>query len=432
MKNLLIVSPHFPPVNAADMHRVRLSLSFFLDNNWKPYVLCIDPKYIESGEDKLLLETVPRDIPVSKVKALSSNVTKKLGVRNPSLRAIPYLYSKGLEMIKNNSIDLVYFSTTAFHILILGRIWKKKTGIPYVIDMQDPWYSKQNYKENFSNTIKYSFNKWIHKYLEKWTMDEVDGIISVSRDYIDKLKIRYPKLVHIPSKTITFGASDIDFKILSRNSVKNIFFTNKSDSIYGVYVGRGGKDMEFSLKIIFSAFNIGLDTKPDIFSKIKLYFIGTDYAPDDLIAKSIEPIARAFNLENYVDEFPKRIPYFETLKILADSDFLLIPGSNDKQYTASKIYPYIMARKPLLCVFHENSSVVDIINSTNSGRMVTFLDNTEFENYSFDFYTNWLDLLENLSTVPNTDWVKFKPYTAEETTKRQCCLFDEVITNGQN
>ena len=47
-------------------------------------------------------------------------------------------------------------------------------------------------------------------------------------------------------------------------------------------------------------------------------------------------------------------------------------GSDDPGYTASKIYPYILAEKPLLAIFHEESSVVRILQETNAGTVVTF------------------------------------------------------------
>jgi hypothetical protein len=36
MRTLLIVSPHFVPINAPDMQRVRMSLIYFAEFGWKP------------------------------------------------------------------------------------------------------------------------------------------------------------------------------------------------------------------------------------------------------------------------------------------------------------------------------------------------------------------------------------------------------------
>ena len=46
-RNVLIISPYFPPVNAADMQRVRMSLSYFKQYGWDAEVVTVDPRYSE-------------------------------------------------------------------------------------------------------------------------------------------------------------------------------------------------------------------------------------------------------------------------------------------------------------------------------------------------------------------------------------------------
>lgn len=430
MKKVLIVSPCFPPLNTADMQRVRLSLSFYKDNGWQPIVLTIDSQYINGVKDDLLLKTIPKDIKIHKVKAISFNKTSFFGLNNPGIRSIPYLYKKGLEIIRNEDISLVFFSTTSFHVLLLGRLWKRKTNVPYVIDMQDPWYSKIDYSENFNNSLKYRIDRKIHKCLESWTMKRADGIVSVSQTYIDTLKKRYRTLEFKPTRTITFGTSNTDFEVLKNNPQKNNFFSKNSDQIIGVYVGRGGKDMETSLSIIFKALQIGIKESPSVFKKIKLYFIGTNYAPGKLAKKTVEPVADKYKVSEYVEEYPERIPYFETLQILKESDFLIVPGSEDPQYSASKIYPYIMSEKPMISVFHKDSPVIKIISELNCGEYIQFALNSNLNSYSKELYLKFKKVLERIPFVASTDWSMFKKFTSEELTKRQCQLFNEVLTNN--
>ena len=56
MKNVLIISPHFPPVNAPDMQRVRMALPYLKENDWNPIVVAVDEKYVEGFRDTLLNE----------------------------------------------------------------------------------------------------------------------------------------------------------------------------------------------------------------------------------------------------------------------------------------------------------------------------------------------------------------------------------------
>ena len=61
MKIVLITSPCFPPVNAAEHQRVRTALPSLHDNDWHPAILCVDPNFVELLEDSYLLQTTATD-----------------------------------------------------------------------------------------------------------------------------------------------------------------------------------------------------------------------------------------------------------------------------------------------------------------------------------------------------------------------------------
>ncbi len=126
---MLIVSPHFPPTNAPDMQRIRTSLPDFVRFGWEPIVLAVRP---EAGQvlEPLLSETVPQAVRVEWVRPLPRLVTNLVRVRNSTIRALPALYAKGARLIKTESIDLVYFSTSMFFCMPLGRIWRRQFGVP--------------------------------------------------------------------------------------------------------------------------------------------------------------------------------------------------------------------------------------------------------------------------------------------------------------
>jgi len=410
------------------MQRVRMSLPYFAEFGWKPVVLTVAPEYVEGVKDPLLLETIPSDIPIRRVSALPVRWTRKVGLGNVGLRAFPFLYQAGAEMIKKYNVDLVYFSTTMFPTMVLGRLWKNRFDVPYVLDMQDPWLSDY-YKDKpkSQRPPKYWLSHMLNRLLEPLTMRRVDALISVSEAYTDTLRKRYPWITPKMCITLPFGASDQDFRILKEHVPKNTYFQAGDGHLHGVYVGRGGHDMATALRIIFGALRIGLEKSPELFGKVRLYFIGTDYATDDRAKKTIEPIAVEYELVEYVEEYPYRISYFDALEMLCQADFLIIPGSDDPQYTASKIYPYILARKPLMAVFHRQSSVVNLLRTTKAGSVVEFTESRNLEEQMIELCQIWKDILERLPFSPETDWEIFEPYTAREMTRKQCAVFDSIL-----
>jgi hypothetical protein len=422
MPSVLIVSPHFPPIDAADMHRVRLSLPYFRTFGWEPIVLAVDPRYVEGTCETLLLETIPQDISVVRVRALSTGWTRKLGLGNIALRALPYLYAAGARILQRGKIDLVYFSTTAFPAPILGRLWKRRFATPFVVDVQDLWvtdYYRDRPKS--ARPPKFWFADRLHRLTEPWTMAAVDGLIAVSGEYVKTLRNRYPRLDRQPVLTLPFAASGQDMDVARRLPGRNRFFRPADGQIHGVYVGRGGADMAPALRTIFQGFRLGLERYPELFGRIQLHFVGTDYAPPQIARKTIEPVAQKFQLGNRVLESACRVPYFEALRLLLEADFLVIPGSDDPHYTASKIYPYILAEKPLLGVFHPSSSVCEVVQRTRAGVIFPLGGAPQ------DFCELWKDLLESRFVKPRTDWLAFAPYLAREMTRRECELFDLIV-----
>ncbi|MEL6163125.1 MAG: hypothetical protein AAFR37_04960 [Cyanobacteria bacterium J06628_3] len=64
-RRVLIISPHFPPINAPDHQRVRMSLPYFKEFGWEAHVIAVQPDCVEGVRDTLLTKTVPDYIPVS-------------------------------------------------------------------------------------------------------------------------------------------------------------------------------------------------------------------------------------------------------------------------------------------------------------------------------------------------------------------------------
>ncbi|MFD0941975.1 glycosyltransferase family protein [Pedobacter boryungensis] len=430
MKRVLIISPHFPPANAADMQRVRMSLPYFKEFGWEAEVVTVNENYVDMIKDSLLLESIPHHIIIHKVKAFSKTLTSKIGLGSLALRSLWFFRKKVNQLLKSKKFDLIYFSTTEFPVCILGSYWKNKFNIPYVIDMQDPWHSDyyQN-KPKSERPKKYWFSYRLHKFLEPIAMKDVGGLISVSEKYIITLKDRYSNLATVPYKVITFGANELDFKIAHENNEQlKLHYTYSSKQVNIVYVGRGGYDMRDAVEILFRAFKIGLEKEPNLFENIHFHFIGTSYAPAGKGIATISPVAEAENLSKYVTEYTNRIGFYDSIKQLISADGLLIIGSNDSGYTASKLYPYILAKKQLLGIFNEMSSAAKIITACNAGDLITFNDSLD---KSYQILQRYITNVKKQLPI-STNFTAFKPYTASSMTKSQVELFNEVLISKQN
>ena len=425
MKKVLIISPRFPPINAPDLHRVRHSLPYFRDLGWEPEVMRVNPDRVERKRDPLLARTVPDEVPVRTVGALDTEWTRLVGLGSLALRSLPFYFWTGTRRIAKGDIDLVYFSTTAFPVLILGRYWKRRFGVPYVIDMQDPWHSDYYVgKPKEEKPPKFWFSYRLNKYLEPVAMQGVDGIISVSQGYCDMLCERYDNVGSEICRVIPFGATERDFEVMEESGITQPFIDPSDETIDVIYAGVVPSSMSGTINAICRALARGREERPSLFGRVRLHFIGTSYAQNT--EKQVEPVARKYGVDGQIDERPSRISYFQSLRLLRDADHLIMPGSDDPDYTASKLYPYILSRRPVMAVFNEDSSVVDILRETQAGTAVTFNEKTEMDDLARRVMEAWTPMLEQLPYTPETDWEAFQPYTAEAMTRRQVEGFNEV------
>lgn len=429
MIKVLVVTPSFPPTNGADMHRIRTSLPYFRQFGYEPLLLTLDPASTTAWQDQNLNATVPDGARVWRASGLPERFTGAIGLRNAALRSMPQLLLLGNQIIEEHGVSLVYFSTTAFPVMTLGRYWLARYRVPYLLDFQDPWYNQYYARPGApappGGRLKYGVAHRVASVLEPFTLRRATHVISVSPAYPVALRQRYSWMQSDQFTVLPFGAPEHDFDVLDNLDIKQDVFDAADGNEHWVYIGRAGADMAFSLRAFFTALSRARAEQPARFERLRLHFVGTDYAIGDRAQKTVEPVAQACGVPDIVHERPHRIPYFEALQCLREADALIVPGSDDPGYTASKIYPYILARKPLLAVFHEQSSVVDVLTSTRAGTVVTFRNGDAVELIAQRIRESWFSTPK--PPVPDTDWSAFKPYTAREMTRKQCAVFDACI-----
>jgi len=252
--------------------------------------------------------------------------------------------------------------------------------------------------------------------------------ISVSPEYPKMLLRRYPTMRKDNFTVLPFGAPEQDFEFLASLEAHQTIFDPQDGKRHWVYVGRAAGDMAVALRILFSALSSARKESPARWEDVRLHFVGSSYAMGNRVVHAVKPLAQDYGVADLVEEHAQRIPYFEALKVLKDSHAILLIGSDDPSYTASKLYPCILARKPILGIFHERSSVVDILCRCNAGKMVTFssIDDNRHQRQQTIAHLNWLLSLPEAYT-PETNWLAFEPFTAREMTRKQCEIFNGCL-----
>jgi hypothetical protein len=431
MKTVLVIGSDFTPSSMPPALRIRFFVRHLPEFGWKPIVLTADPSHYEQPVDPENERLLPSDLEVITTPALPVALTRKIGIGDIGMRTLWHHWRAIKSLRRTRKIDLIFIPVPPSIPMVLGRMAFDRFRVPYVVDYIDPWVSDYYFTvPKAQRPKKWIYIHWMSKKLEPFALRHVGHITGVSKGTTDSVIARYEWLKENDATEIPYGGEPDDFDYLRRNPRINRFFDSNDGCIHLVYVGACIPAMHGALRAVFQALNDGLRSAPAIFSRLRLHFVGTTYAANAADAHQVLPIAREYGLLDLVQESPARAPYLDALQLLFDADAALVLGSDQPHYTASKIFPYILAEKPLLAIFHEQSTVVRILSETGGGRALTF----SAERWAGDLtgsIREWLARLvtDPQSLRPRTNWAAFDRYNTRAMSARLAAAFEKALGN---
>ena len=430
MRPVLIVASDFPPSSYPPALRNRFFAAHLKEFGWCPTVLTVKSEYYEWKTDSNQLDLLTNSIEVIRTEALPVKLTRQFGIGDLGMRSLWHHWQALNRICKEREFELIFISIPPYLPAILARLVYEKFKIPYVIDYIDPWTTANYWRlpkpqRPFKRTLSY----FLSRIFEPCVLQRVGHIVGVSKGTTDSVLARYSWLDDSCTTEIPYGGEASDFDYLRKNPRKNKIFNRDDGFFHMSSVGIAGVNMRPTLEATFKAVCEGWKRSPVIFNSLRLHFIGTTYASNTNGSYSVLPLAKRFGLERYVEEYPSRVSYWDAIQVLIDSHALLALGSNASHYTPSKIFPYILARRPLLAIYREESTAVDILRETNAGKLVTFGN----EGFSEDKVREVSQHLEEILSphpdyIPPTSWEAFERYTARAMTERLVKVFDHVVS----
>ena len=374
-RRVLFVSPHFPPVNAPDHQRVRTMLPFLADRGWSPEVLCVDAAAVEGAQDERLARALPTGLPIHRSGAIPLRLTRWLGCGQLGYRAYLHLRAAGDRLMRQQKFDLVFFSTAIFEALNLGPRWRHQFGVPYLVDMHDPWvtdyYDRPGAAAPPGGRLKFALSQGLARRCEPRVMRSAAHVLCVSPDYPASLLKRHPSLSPDRFSVLPFGAPTHDFATLKELSARPAIWRDAPTRPRWLYLGRVVPGMSLPLAGLFRWLK-GHTQNAARASGPELWFVGTKYSARDLEPDFATTLAVAEGVTQAVHEISQRVPYFDGLALLQTSTVNLIIGSDDPSYTASKIYPTLLAGRPVLALIHRASAAIDRLRECSNAVVIPF------------------------------------------------------------
>ncbi|TAL72169.1 MAG: hypothetical protein EPN88_05115 [Bacteroidetes bacterium] len=388
MNKVLIITYYWPPSGGAGVQRWLKFAKYLPEFGWEPIILTVDPEYAAYPvTDFSLTEEVPLSVRVHKTQATdyfciynkdksgiptagfanSVNNTLKgkvlrfirgnFFIPDPRRGWNKYAIKKACEIIETEAINHLITTSPPHSTQLIGlKIKKKYPGIKWIADLRDPWTDIYYYNQFYPTLI----SRRIDSGFEKRVLKIADRIITVG----PSLKILFSQKVRgITEKTdvITNGYDEKDFAGL-RPSTPDIFTISYTGTLSDIYPIKG----------FLEALQAFKKNKIDF----KLRFIG-NVSPKqkDIISSDLE--SSHIEIVNSVD-------HNTAIRYMAESTVLLliIPDHHsNKCIITGKLFEYIAAAKPVICLGPADGDAAGFLNETGHGTTFSYRDSKGILDY---------------------------------------------------
>ena len=362
-RRVLVVVSSYRPAMLADMQRARALAWQLPALGWDVEILTpapgeVRPDAIEPDATGFFTD----DTPVHEVRAWLSPLFRLFTSRTGSWRMALPMFWHGRSLLASGRFDLVYFTTTAFVLVACGNTWRRRFGVPYVIDFQDPWLLPA---DRYRGSWKARLSAWLDRHMEKTAVRNAAGLIAVSDAYIAALKLRYDKLAPhwldaSRHAVIPFAADERDLIEAAKRG--GAAPAAKGDELALHYVG-AGPTMQRSFFLVCQAL-ARLRARGDALAgrvRIRLFGTGTPGQHDG--KPVLKHLADAAGIGDLVEERPQRVSYRRSLELIRESRGLLVLGVDDAGYVPSKLFSYALSGKPLLAALRRDGAAYAMVRS---------------------------------------------------------------------
>ena len=361
-RRVLIVVSSYRPAMLADMQRARALARELPALGWDVEILTpapseVRPDAIEPDATGFFTD----DTPVHEVRAWLSPLFRLFTSRTGSWRMALPMFWRGRSLLASGRFDLVYFTTTAFVLVACGNTWRRRFGVPYVIDFQDPWLLPA---DRYRGGWKARLSAWLDRHMEKTAVCNAAGLIAVSDAYIATLKLRCGKapcwLDPCRYAVIPFAADERDLIEAARRGGAAPAANGNELALH--YVG-AGPTMQRSFALVCQALARLRSRGDAVVSRVRIRLFGTGTPGQHDGKPVLKHLADAAGIGDLVEERPQRVSYRRSLELIRESRGLLVLGVDDAGYVPSKLFSYALSGKPLIAALRRDGAAYAMVRS---------------------------------------------------------------------
>jgi glycosyltransferase involved in cell wall biosynthesis len=424
-----MISPHFPPDSSAGTHRVRLLAPHLASYGWTPTVLTVAEQDYEGRIDPELGALVPPSLEVVRTRAMPAYVTRRFGIGDLGLRALPGLLRTAWSLHRARPFDALFITIYPTYPAVLGPMFKRRFDVPFILDYQDPWVGAWGSDVGGGNggavDAKSRATRALAEHLEPRVLQAADAVTAVSaRTYQDAF-VRSGVSSHIATE-IPIGWDAADLEAIARRPSRT--FIPNDGRVNVCYTGTLLPLGVATLRTVLAAARALIERNPALADRVRFYFFGTSNQTTGAEPRVV-PHARELGVDHLVCEHPSRLDYLDALDALRQASALLLLGSSEPHYTPSKVFPALLAGRPMLAVYRRESTVVEMLKRAApppAAHVITFDESRRVESLVGCVAEALHALIRTAGNGVSIDRTALEPWSAHALAGRLAGLCDRI------
>jgi glycosyltransferase involved in cell wall biosynthesis len=378
-KRILMVAYHFPPLAGSSGIQRTLRFAQHLPSfGWQPLVLSASPRAYERTSPDLDAD-IPAGTVVRRAFALDTARHLSLGGRYIGATARPDRWVSwrfdavrlGMKLIREFRPQLIWSTYPIATAHLIGAELQRRSGLPWVADFRDPM-AQDGYPEDPQTWQQY-------RQIEERAMHKASICIFTTPSAADEYRRRY---AGAPTRLelLENGYDEETFANATQPEAQPL----TAGAITLLHSGVVYPSERDPAQLIAA---LGLLLRKSVIrpGTLKLRFRAA--VAEDLLRR----LAAEHRVEDFVEICPP-VPYREALAEMLRADGLLImQASNCNAQIPAKLYEYLRARRPVLCLSDPAGDTVAVLRQAGLDAIAALDDATAIA-----------QLLERFLTAPTT------------------------------
>jgi glycosyltransferase involved in cell wall biosynthesis len=375
-RRVLMFAYFFPPLGGGGVQRTLKHVKYLPASGFAPVVLTTRPSWSPMRDPTLASDVAPgvvviraREVPLQLARwglhgalrraGLPTGVSAYIGWPDEAAGWVPAATWQALRAARRLRPDVLYSTSSPVSAHLVAGFVSRITGTPWVADFRDPWMTNPQ-------------------------LERVRWPLSALSERLERAIVRHARFVVVADDSIELLGvdADDDRRVLISNGVDPDDVPPAADhrrgdrfriSFVGTLYG------ERNLAPVFAALRALIDRRVVDPDRVELRIVGAGEVIGDADDTSLPVTWTGY------------VHHGRAVEEMADADVLLLYEPTVKRTPSAKIYEYLVAGRPVLCVAGRDNPAFRLVAELDAGPCAEPTDQAAIEGAIAGLYDRWRD-----------------------------------------